>query len=70
MTTLYFVLVGIGLVSALIWAVYKLGQRGAKNKYENELLKIRAEKHKRDQDITAKPFVIDPLSRLRDLAKK
>ena len=69
MTTLYFILGGLGLVSGLIWAVYKLGQRGAKNKYENELLKIRAEKHKRDQDIAAKPYVKNPLDKLRDLAK-
>ena len=65
MTTLYFILGGIGLISALIWAVYKLGQRGAKNKYENELLEIRTEKHKKNQEIASKPYVESPFSKMK-----
>jgi len=65
MTTLYIACAVFLLVAGLIWAVYKLGQRGAKNKYENELLEIRTEKHKKDQEIASKPYVESPFSKMK-----
>jgi len=65
MTTLYVTLAVLILVAGLIWVVYKLGQRGARNKYENELLKIRTEKHKKDQKIASKPYIESPFSKMK-----
>ena len=69
MTTLYFILGGVVCLALMLWVIIYMARREAKNKYENELLKIRAEKHKRDQDIIAKSFVDDPLDVLRKSAK-
>ena len=70
MTTLYFILGGVVCLALMLWVIIYMARREAKNKYDNELLKIRAEKHKRDQDIAARNFVDDPLDKLRELAGK
>ena len=69
MNTLYCTFGGVVFALVLVYGIYKLAQRAERNKIKNELLKIRAEKHKRDQDIIAKSFVDDPLDVLRKSAK-